>query len=123
MNMVKHGKMATDSSILAWEIPWREEPGKLKSIELQRVKHNLATKQHIPQIISRHFKLTKISQLNFHCISFICYSISTERISVQFSSITQSCPTLCGPMNCSTPGLPCPSPAPGVHSNSRPLCQ
>ena len=26
--------------------------------------------------------------------------------SVQFSSLTQSCPTLCDPMNCSTPGLP-----------------
>ena len=26
--------------------------------------------------------------------------------SVQFSSVTQSCPTLCNPMNCSTPGLP-----------------
>ena len=24
----------------------------------------------------------------------------------QFSSVTQSCPTLCEPMNCSTPGLP-----------------
>ena len=27
-------------------------------------------------------------------------------ISVQFSSVTQLCPTLCDPMNCSTPGLP-----------------
>ena len=26
--------------------------------------------------------------------------------SVQISSVTQSCPTLCNPMNCSTPGLP-----------------
>ena len=26
--------------------------------------------------------------------------------SAQFSSVTQSCPTLCNPMNCSTPGLP-----------------
>ena len=26
--------------------------------------------------------------------------------SVQFSSVTQSCPTLCNPMDCSTPGLP-----------------
>ena len=26
-------------------------------------------------------------------------------VSVQFSSVAQSCPTLCGPMNCSTPGL------------------
>ena len=26
--------------------------------------------------------------------------------SIQFSSVTQSCPTLCDPMKCSTPGLP-----------------
>ena len=35
---------ATHSSIPAWEIPWTEEPGKLQSIESQRVGHNLATK-------------------------------------------------------------------------------
>ena len=39
----------------------------------------------------------------------------------QFSSVDQSCPTLCNPMNRSTPGRPpCPSPSPGVHSNSCP---
>ena len=39
----------------------------------------------------------------------------------QIRSVTQSCPTLCDPMNSSTPGLPvCPSPTPGVHSDSRP---
>ena len=27
-------------------------------------------------------------------------------MSVQFSSVAQSCPTLCNPMDCSTPGLP-----------------
>ena len=27
-------------------------------------------------------------------------------VSVQFSSVAQSCPTLCDPMNCNTPGLP-----------------
>ena len=27
-------------------------------------------------------------------------------LSVQFSSVAQSCPTLCDPMNCSTPGFP-----------------
>ena len=32
--------MATHSSILAWRIPWTEEPGGLQSIALQRVKHN-----------------------------------------------------------------------------------
>ena len=39
--------------------------------------------------------------------------------SVQFSSVAQSCPTLCDPMNPSTPGLPLQSPTPGVHSDSR----
>ena len=32
--------MATHSSILAWRIPWTEEPGRLQSIESQRVRHN-----------------------------------------------------------------------------------
>ena len=31
--------MATYSSILAWRIPWTEEPGRLQSIALQRVRH------------------------------------------------------------------------------------
>ena len=32
--------MATHSSTLAWEIPGAEEPGRLQSMELQRVEHN-----------------------------------------------------------------------------------
>ena len=32
--------MATHSSILAWRIPWTEEPGGLQSIESQRVRHD-----------------------------------------------------------------------------------
>ena len=35
--------MATHSSILAWRIPWTEEPGKLQSMGSQRVRHNWAT--------------------------------------------------------------------------------
>ena len=31
---------ATHSSILAWEIPWTEEPGRLQSIGSQKVGHN-----------------------------------------------------------------------------------
>ena len=34
--------MATRSSILAWKIPWTEEPGRLQSIGLQRVGHGWA---------------------------------------------------------------------------------
>ena len=33
-------EMATHSSILAWRIPWTEEPGGLQSTGLQRVRHN-----------------------------------------------------------------------------------
>ena len=36
-------EMATHSSILAWKIPWTEEPGGLQSTG-SRVEHNLATK-------------------------------------------------------------------------------
>ena len=30
-------EMATDSSILAWEVPWTEEPGMLQSMGLQEL--------------------------------------------------------------------------------------
>ena len=33
-------EMAIHSSILAWKIPWTEEPGGLKSMGSQRVGHN-----------------------------------------------------------------------------------
>ena len=33
-------KMATHSSILAWKIPWTEEPGRLQPMGSQRVGHN-----------------------------------------------------------------------------------
>ena len=32
--------MATHSSILAWRIPWTEDPGGLQSMGLQRVEHD-----------------------------------------------------------------------------------
>ena len=39
-------KMATHTSILPWEILWKEQPGGLQSMELERVGNNLvATKQ------------------------------------------------------------------------------
>ena len=32
--------MAIHSSILAWRLPWTEEPGRLQSVGAQRIKHN-----------------------------------------------------------------------------------
>ena len=37
--------MATCSSILAWKIPWTEEPGGLQSMGSQRDRHDLVTEQ------------------------------------------------------------------------------
>ena len=39
-------------------------------------------------------------------VSQIADGFFTSWATVQFSSVTQSCPTLCNLMNCSTPGLP-----------------
>ena len=39
-------RMATHSSILAWKIPWTEEPGGLQSMGSQRVRHNWALMPH-----------------------------------------------------------------------------
>ena len=39
-------EMATHSSILAWKIPWMEEPGGLQSVGSQRVGHDGATSFH-----------------------------------------------------------------------------
>ena len=56
-----------------------------------------------------------------HCRQILYHLSHQGNLSVQFSLVAQSCPTLCNPMNCSTPGpSPHPSPTPGVHSNSCP---
>ena len=39
-------RMSTHSSILAWRIPWTEEPGRLQSMELQRVGPNWSDLAH-----------------------------------------------------------------------------
>ena len=49
-------EMATHSSILAWEIPWKEEPGRLQSMELQGVRQNLATEHIIYLFICHQLK-------------------------------------------------------------------
>ena len=44
--------------------------------------------------------LRKISIIQDLCLT------EARKLKIQFSSVTQSCPTLCDPMDCSTPGLP-----------------
>ena len=52
-----------------------------------------------------------------------CCTVETNKVlqgNFQFSSAAQSCPTLCNPMNRSTPGLPVHLPTPRVHPNPHP---
>ena len=53
-------------------------------------------------------------------VFYIFKDPETKRLSVQFSSVAQSCLTLCDPMNRRPP---CPSPTPGVHPDSHPSSQ
>ena len=47
-------EMATHSSILAWKVPWTEEPGGLQSMGMQSVGYNLVTEQQrVPNYTSQ----------------------------------------------------------------------
>ena len=71
--------MASHSSILAWRIPWTEEPGRLQSMGSQRVGHSWVTKQHkaVNSLIHNSFlrnnwnvRLCKISFYTVPCLFF-----------------------------------------------------
>ena len=62
---------------------------------------DLENETHIPTMAEKkHGSLDDTLKMNTRLHILVQFS------SVQFSSVTQSCPTLCNPMNCSTPGLP-----------------
>ena len=54
-------EMATHSSIPAWRIPWTEEPGRLQSMGLQRVRHDWATNITLHYTMIRKLKIRKTS--------------------------------------------------------------
>ena len=111
-------EMATDFSILAGRIPWTEEPGRLPSIGLQasdmtqqlnnnRLHWAVFLGMCQPAIL-HSFRMNAPCSLNHEWTAlapfvFVTWSPSPT---VQFRSVAQSCPTLCNPMDCSTPGLP-----------------
>ena len=69
------------------------------------VGHDLATKPPpLSWEIFPYIPICIFSENACVCPTLIC--LSPQLMPVQFSSVTQSCPTLCDPMNCSTPGLP-----------------
>ena len=116
---------ALDSSTLAWKLPWTEEPGGLPvhgvaksrtrlsnftftfhfhALEKEMATHSISWRipgmgepGELPSMGSHRVK-TGLEQFSS--------SSSSITVPVQFSLGTQSCPTRCAPMDCSTRGLP-----------------
>ena len=94
------------------------------TVNLLMVFHCHWTKSKFPKIVYKG----PGSRLSIHLQQTL-----SRKILSQFSSVAQSCPTLCDPMNRSTPGFlvflylvflyPCPSPTPRAYSNSCPSSQ
>ena len=63
--------MATHSSILAWRIPWTEEPGGLQSMGSQRVGHDLATECACMHALSNVWHLTQCLSLSRGLINML----------------------------------------------------
>ena len=70
-------EMATHYSILAWEISWTEEPGRLLSMGSYRVRYNLVT-EHATHLFKNLFiylsihTINLVSLQNHDTMGFIC---------------------------------------------------
>ena len=62
--------MATHSSILAWEIPWTEEPGELQSMELQKSRIQLINETTTTELLDITFITTFLTVFFFFCNIF-----------------------------------------------------
>ena len=67
-------EMATHSSVLAWRIPWTEEPGGLQSTGSQKVRHNWATSLSLSLLLCRWGVLHRVLQVVgwcWYCIQMV----------------------------------------------------
>ena len=81
--------MATHSSPLAWRIPWTEEPGRLQSMGLQRVRYDWATntftfmswclRSHWRYLLERSYwpKCLKFSEPS-KCLTFLLFIVPQQ---------------------------------------------
>ena len=128
-------EMAIHSSLLAWEIPWTEETGGLEFLGSQNSQAQLRNETTTTNVwwwgqkVVTHCVFSgndccSLDNRNHIVVRFCIESFEDSSLlsgwdskylalflgffpwSVQFSSVAQSCPTLCDPMNHSTPGLP-----------------
>ena len=85
--------MATHSNVLAWRIPWTEEPDGLQSTESQRVRHVLVTKQQTTRLTDEKNETKEVkpliqgSQLENQSLNHL--NFSPEMLPVQYAA---NCP-------------------------------
>ena len=99
--------MAIHSSILARRIPWTEEPGRLQSMGPQRSRIQLkyVTAWHSVPIRSptNAYEFVKWIQGYKERLYILCFPSDPLCVCVL---VTQSCPTLCDPMDCTASQAP-----------------
>ena len=110
-------KMATHSGILAWRIPWTEEPGRLQFMVSQRVGHDLVTKlpplyiiQMLPSLLFFNIQFS-----NTKHIDIIVQPITTIHLQKFPSSPTEALVPI-------KENGPSPIQAPGNHHYTLSLC-
>ena len=105
--------MAPHSSTLAWKIPWAEEPGRLQSMGSLRVRQDWATSLSLFLFHALEMEMATHSSVLAWRIPGAgepggLMSMGSHRVGHDWSnlaaaavpfSVTQSCPTLCNPMN------------------------
>ena len=105
--------MATHSSTLAWKIPWTEEPGRLQSMGLQRVRHDwsdlaAAAARHVVIVQSLSRVWLFVTQWTAVCQASLSFTISQSLLkfmSIELVILTNQlilyCPLLLLPSNLS----------------------
>ena len=76
--------MAAHSSVLAWEIPWTEEPGGLQSKGSQRVRHDLVTKEQ-QQRLNKGTEFLSFSSVYQNCVAELKIQSNNHPFSYSYS--------------------------------------
>ena len=108
-------EMATHSSSFAWRIPWMEKPGGLRSMGLQRVRHDWATNTFTFTPSIRNMFLKAEFQTFSPCFHLKCFPFLSTALKVTFhwqslqnlgciprcaTSLSLSTPAACASLSC-----------------------
>ena len=92
--------LATNSSIVAWRIPRTEEPDGLQPVVSQTVRQDWSN------LTCTHRTVKSIKTESRTTVTRGWKRDNRKSLFNGFGSVAESCPTLCNPMNWSTPGFP-----------------